>query len=104
MARTFWQHLVSFSAVMLSQRDPYQEPYRRPEVTSVTIDRRGRPVIHVQADNYIDAAKPIEGTTYPGNVYRRVGAKGGREWEIRVADNNSNPYLEETRPRKAVRR
>lgn len=70
-------------------RDEYghvNRDYTPPEVTHVTRDECDRPVIHVKADNYIDAAKYTEGTTYPGDVYRQVVHKSGRDWDIRVKD------------------
>lgn len=80
----FFQHLANAGATLLCLRDPYPEPYQKPEVTGVTEDWRGNPVIHVKADNYIDACSHVEGTTYPGDVFRTAVHKQGRDWEIHV--------------------
>jgi len=50
-------------------------------------DAQGRPVIVMQAANYKEAARPIEGTTYPGAVYRSVEKTNNKyEWKIKVND------------------
>ena len=59
------------------------------KVTHETMDEKGYPVIHVQAANYREASRPVEGTTYPGDVSRSVVKTGKHKWEIRVEEWNT---------------
>lgn len=101
------QHAARVAAELLTLKDPYPEPYQAPQVTSITSGVNGYPVIHIKADNYIDAGKPIEGTTYPGDVFRsveKIEYQGGRDWVIRVNPFRGEAGMEETKPRKTIKR
>lgn len=56
------------------------------KVKSTRMDERGRPVIIVQANNYHEAAKPIEGTTYRGGHWE-INKTGENEYTIHAEDN-----------------
>lgn len=73
----------------LTLPDPYPDKYEPPTVTGTSTDERGYPVIHVKAMNYKDAGRPVEGTTYPGDVSRSIVHTGHNKWEIRVEPWNT---------------
>ena len=56
------------------------------KVTGTSTDAAGRPIIHVQAANYIEAARLRDGTTVPGDVMKTAVHVGKNEWELRVED------------------
>lgn len=88
MGRSFFGHLVGICCVMLSIKDPYDK-HTQPSLERVTTDDNGRPVLHILADNYRDAERFSQGTTYPGDVTRTLVHLGGRNWNDRIIDWNT---------------
>ena len=89
MKRGIFAEAVGVVCCLLTIKDPYDEPHRPAVLTAMSTDERGNPVLHVQADNYVDVCNLTQGTTYPGDVYRSAVHISGRDWEIRVEPFNT---------------
>lgn len=49
-------------------------------------DGKGRPVFEVQANDYNEASRAVEGWTYPGGVMWIVSRTGTNQWKIYLED------------------
>jgi len=77
--------VVDVVCEMLTIKDPFYK-WRAPEITGRHQDKKGRGVLEVRADNYIDAASLRDGITFEGNVYKSAVHLGGDRWELRIED------------------
>jgi len=82
--------LANTAAVLLTMREPYPEEYRHPTLDKVETDCSGRPVLHITAENYIDACSFTDGTTYPGDVTREIVHIDGDKWRVQITEWNND--------------
>ena len=76
--------LVGIITELTNQPDPYDKPI----IASAHIGmKRGRKVINVTANNYLEAAKYAEGITPAGDVHIAINHIGHNKWQIAIEDN-----------------
>ena len=78
----------AFTGHNYMKRDEYgsswNQPYTPPTVKRLNDDDNGYPVYEVKADNYREASRPFNGTTYPGDVTRVYEHTGRGTWQVRI--------------------